>query len=71
MKTATEIIDSLGGLSECARVCDLRPSAISSWKDQNSIPRWHHDALIKLAKKKDVDLSKDDFPTKQSAKQAA
>jgi hypothetical protein len=38
MKTATDIIDRLGGTFAVARICKIRPPSVSKWKERNRIP---------------------------------
>ena len=62
MKTASEIVDLLGGTGEVATACDCAPSSVTGWKDNNSIPRWRRKTLLQLAKRKGVELTEEDFP---------
>ena len=32
-KTASEIIDELGGTAEVARLCEVQPPAVSQWRE--------------------------------------
>jgi hypothetical protein len=38
MKTANDIIDSLGGTSATARLCEVDPAAVSQWRT-DGIPK--------------------------------
>jgi DNA-binding transcriptional regulator YdaS (Cro superfamily) len=38
----SDIIDSLGGTSAVARLCDIKPPSVSDWR-KNGIPKpWRH-----------------------------
>lgn len=37
-QTANDIIDRLGGTSETARLCEVKPPSVSEWR-KNGIPR--------------------------------
>lgn len=40
MKTASEIIDELGGTVAVAKICDIEPSAVSQWRtSKKGIPK--------------------------------
>ena len=36
--TPSEIIDALGGTTEVARLCDIKPPSVSDWR-KNGIPK--------------------------------
>lgn len=59
MQNAAAIIDALGGTAEVARALKLTASTVSSWKfsKTGAIPAWRVPAILKLAKKRGVDLS--------------
>ena len=57
MKTASDIIEALGGTVKVARALDLTPSTVSSWKSANSIPAWRMEKVSKLAKRLGVEVS--------------
>lgn len=63
MRTASAIIEKLGGTSAVASALNRTPSTISSWKEVNYIPEWWHDRLVKFAKKRGLSISTIDFPT--------
>jgi hypothetical protein len=56
-RTIASIVDELGGTVEVADASGVVPSAVTQWKDKNSVPRWHRDPILKLAKKKKVELT--------------
>lgn len=62
MQNTSLIIDALGGTVAVARALNLTPSVVSSWRGNNSIPRWWHRPLIELS---GGTLKETDFPTRR------
>lgn len=56
MMNASDIVTALGGTSAVASALNLTPSTVSSWKSNNSIPKWRMRDVVALAKKKGVAL---------------
>jgi hypothetical protein len=56
-RTIASIVDELGGTVEVADASGVVPSAVTQWKDKNSVPKWHRESILKLAKKKKVGLT--------------
>ena len=62
MSKAEEIIAKFPeGSSWLARELGTEPSTVNSWKRRGSIPRWRHDAILRVAKKHKISLSSTDF----------
>jgi hypothetical protein len=57
-QTANDIIDRLGGTSETARLCEVKPPSVSEWR-KNGIPR----AQLKFLRLKRPDLFEPAPPT--------
>jgi DNA-binding transcriptional regulator YdaS (Cro superfamily) len=58
MKTATDIIEALGGTVKVARALSLSPTTVSSWKTaKRGIPSWRWEKVEALAKREGVALS--------------
>lgn len=66
MRTATDIIDALGGSAEVARETGFPLTTIESWKTARFIPDWRRGPLLTLAGAKGVTLSDSDFPPKEA-----
>jgi hypothetical protein len=63
MKTASDIVDLLGGTSAVATSLGRTPSTVSSWREVNFIPDWWRTAILATPAAKRVRLSASDFPT--------
>lgn len=59
MKTASEIIEALGGSAVIARETGFPLTTVNSWKASNFIPDWRHDKLLQLGNGK---IKPGDFP---------
>lgn len=58
MMTAEQIIDALGGTVEVAKAIKAPPSTVSSWKGaKGGIPHWRMPAILRLAKRRGVQLN--------------
>lgn len=69
MRTATHIIDALGGPSKVAGALGLPVTTVHSWTRVNAIPVWRRDALKALAITANEKLSDTDFPKKSARRQ--
>lgn len=49
------------GPSWLANELETAPQTVGAWKARGKIPRWWHDAILKVAKKHKVEMSKADF----------
>ena len=65
MRTATDIIETLGGSAAIARATGFPLTTIESWKMANCIPDWRRDRLLSLATSLGVALSTTDFPSRK------
>lgn len=36
---ANDLIDKLGGTSEVARMCEIKPASVSEWRQKGEIPK--------------------------------
>ncbi len=62
MRTATDIIDLLGGPTKVAKAVGFPLTTVHSWKAANFIPEWRRAALLKMAGDQGVSLATTDFP---------
>ena len=56
MKTIREIIKSIGGVHEVARVTGVRPVSVRNWCGDGYIPGKHHQKVIELGEEKNIKL---------------
>jgi hypothetical protein len=64
IQTANTIIDRLGGTSETARLCEVKPPSVSEWR-KNGIPR----AQLKFLRLKRPDVFEPASPPTESQPQ--
>lgn len=55
MRSASEVIDALGGSTAVASLLGLPATTVASWKSRNSIPVPHWPALISAGKDQKVE----------------
>lgn len=61
MRSVSEIVDALGGLTAVAAALDLPLTTVSSWKSRDSVPVSYWSPLLAAARKRGVAITVDCF----------
>ena len=57
----TDIIASFGSQAELARAVGLKQPHVYQWKERGSIPAWRHVDILKAAKQRGINLTREDL----------
>ena len=61
MSQTQHIINKFGSQAKLARALGFIPTRIQGWKESGTIPPWHYNRILEIAREEDIDLSWDDF----------
>lgn len=67
MKTASEVIDALGGTTATAKIFGVLPSAVSNWRAAGMFPAALHYRVFRVCQARNIDLPDDFFPSSDAA----
>ena len=59
MNNLSVLISNFGGLTQMSKIIGVPISTIQSWQKAGHIPHWRIDAIVKIAKKKGIEIPAD------------